>query len=263
MSDHDALLAAVLADPAEDTARLVYADWLTENGEADRGEFIRIEVELAQTPPTTEADERRRKVLLERRTELLKEHRINWFAPFLPHFKDGCLDRGFVGSVEVSAETFLMRAPSWYRTTPLTRLKIANSGVWEHRSEHPNWWLERLFLSHLLGPLGSLELEQVGLTADEIKLLTQCPDLGRLRELTLPWNEIRTEGAQALAAMPQLKHLESLDVAGNGITDAGGRALAQSPYLGNLKELRITRNPFRSKRTWTMLELRFGSALVG
>src|SRR5262245_32906100 len=31
MTTHDALLAAVLAHPADDTARLVYADWLEEN----------------------------------------------------------------------------------------------------------------------------------------------------------------------------------------------------------------------------------------
>jgi len=59
MSDRDALLAAILADPADDTARLVYADWLTENGDGDRGEFIRVDIELKRTPPVTDEDERR------------------------------------------------------------------------------------------------------------------------------------------------------------------------------------------------------------
>ena len=45
MSDRDALLAAILANPAEDTPRLVYADWLQENGEPARGEFVRLVLE--------------------------------------------------------------------------------------------------------------------------------------------------------------------------------------------------------------------------
>lgn len=43
-----ALLAGVLADPADDTARLVYADWLQEQGEQERAEFVRVQVELAR-----------------------------------------------------------------------------------------------------------------------------------------------------------------------------------------------------------------------
>lgn len=42
MSDRDALLRTILADPADDTARLVYADWLEENGEEERGHYIRF-----------------------------------------------------------------------------------------------------------------------------------------------------------------------------------------------------------------------------
>lgn len=47
MTDADALLAAILADPADDTVRLAYADHLDETGEHDRAEFIRVQVELA------------------------------------------------------------------------------------------------------------------------------------------------------------------------------------------------------------------------
>lgn len=47
MTDRDALLAAILAQPKEDTPRLVYADWLEENGQPERAEFIRLQIELA------------------------------------------------------------------------------------------------------------------------------------------------------------------------------------------------------------------------
>lgn len=51
MTDIDALLAAVLRDPADDLPRLAYADCLEErgcSGDADRAEFIRVQIEYAR-----------------------------------------------------------------------------------------------------------------------------------------------------------------------------------------------------------------------
>jgi uncharacterized protein (TIGR02996 family) len=48
MTDRDALLAGVLNDPADETARLVLADYLEENGEPDLGRFIRAAVTAAR-----------------------------------------------------------------------------------------------------------------------------------------------------------------------------------------------------------------------
>jgi uncharacterized protein (TIGR02996 family) len=42
-------LAAVIAAPDDDNPRLIAADWLDERGDV-RGEFIRVQVELARTP---------------------------------------------------------------------------------------------------------------------------------------------------------------------------------------------------------------------
>lgn len=50
MTDREALLAMVCEHPTEDTPRLLFADWCEENGEADRAEFVRVQVELARLP---------------------------------------------------------------------------------------------------------------------------------------------------------------------------------------------------------------------
>jgi uncharacterized protein (TIGR02996 family) len=50
MTDLEALTAAIVAEPDEDTPRLVLADYLEENGQADRAVFVRAQVELARTP---------------------------------------------------------------------------------------------------------------------------------------------------------------------------------------------------------------------
>ena len=259
MSDHDALLAAILADPADDTARLVYADWLAENGDPDRGEFIRIEIELARTPPADEDDERRRKELFDRRAVLLKQHRAAWLAPFLPHARDSSFDRGFVSALDVPAHAFLEHAPRWFTIAPLHRVRFTTCSALDAGFYHR---VEGLLTSPLLGRLEAIDLHACGLTPADIDRFAECPDLSRLRELVLAWNEIGTEGVIRLAGMPQLKGLESLDLVGNGITDPGGRALAQSPHLAGLNALRVSRNPIR-KKAWALLEARYGPALVG
>lgn len=40
--------------PQDDTPRLIYADWLDENGEPERAAFIRLQIELAKCPPGPE-----------------------------------------------------------------------------------------------------------------------------------------------------------------------------------------------------------------
>jgi uncharacterized protein (TIGR02996 family) len=46
VTERESLIAAVCADPDDDTVRLAYADWCDENGEPERAEFIRVQVEL-------------------------------------------------------------------------------------------------------------------------------------------------------------------------------------------------------------------------
>lgn len=46
MTDGDALLRAILANPADDLVRLVFADWLDEIGQAERAGLIRVQIEL-------------------------------------------------------------------------------------------------------------------------------------------------------------------------------------------------------------------------
>lgn len=51
IADLAGLHAAILANPDDDTVRLVYADCLQEHGEAGRAEFIRVQIELARCDP--------------------------------------------------------------------------------------------------------------------------------------------------------------------------------------------------------------------
>jgi uncharacterized protein (TIGR02996 family) len=79
MSDREAFVAAVAANPADDLPRLVFADWLDENGDPERAEFIRVQCELAK--PAVWQDTDFRDPLLARMRSLLDAHRKRWMAP--------------------------------------------------------------------------------------------------------------------------------------------------------------------------------------
>jgi len=46
MSDRDALMRTICDHPDDDVPRLVFADWLEENGDADHAALIRTQIGL-------------------------------------------------------------------------------------------------------------------------------------------------------------------------------------------------------------------------
>lgn len=54
MNDEASFLAAICAEPGDDTRRLAFADWLDEHDQPDRAEFIRVQIELAKFPESEE-----------------------------------------------------------------------------------------------------------------------------------------------------------------------------------------------------------------
>jgi uncharacterized protein (TIGR02996 family) len=71
--DQAAILAAIRDDPDDDAPRLIFADWLEEHDDP-RGEFIRVQCELARLP----YDDRRRLELTRREEELLQQYKAAW-----------------------------------------------------------------------------------------------------------------------------------------------------------------------------------------
>src|SRR5215471_4120084 len=105
MMDHAAFLQAILHQPDDDLPRLIYADWLEEQGDNIRAEFIRIQCELAKLP---RKDSRRRE-LSAREIDLLAVNGGRW-RDELPELK-GIIwrdfERGFLGIIQVHSLTSL------------------------------------------------------------------------------------------------------------------------------------------------------------
>ena len=74
---HEGFLQRIRMEPDEDVHRLVYADFLDEHGDADRAEFIRLQIRLArgETPPEDMP------ALRHRERRLLLAHELEWTAP--------------------------------------------------------------------------------------------------------------------------------------------------------------------------------------
>src|SRR4051812_28311157 len=70
-SEEEAFLSAMEADPADDTSRLVYADWLEEHGDGLRAEYIRLRLAVR-------AGERGRKRVVARLAEMAGDVDGEW-----------------------------------------------------------------------------------------------------------------------------------------------------------------------------------------
>src|SRR5262245_26563992 len=66
MDTGKAILADIIANPDDDTPRLVYADWLEEHGHETRAEFIRVQLALAKKRLPTGSRPRRDLLQLEK-----------------------------------------------------------------------------------------------------------------------------------------------------------------------------------------------------
>jgi uncharacterized protein (TIGR02996 family) len=84
MTEHQAFLCAISEAPEENGPRLVYADWLEEQGDpllAARAELIRVQLELARPSPWNKS-KRRRAALQIRERQLLAEPPGEWLGPW-------------------------------------------------------------------------------------------------------------------------------------------------------------------------------------
>jgi uncharacterized protein (TIGR02996 family) len=241
-------------NPEDDTPRLIFADWLADHGEPERGEFLRLQCRVAQT---READEQER--LHQHITALLEQHQPTWLAPLEE------IPRGYVnwrrGLLHINIATVPSR-----RTAE--RLAATEAWAWVEGLElnHHDWddAIGVLAKSPLLTGITVLEADEVmfeetgmrGLARspyaanlsrlvfseanigdNSIRALTRSPYLHRLTHLDLENNSITDAGMKALAACPHLSGLRRLDLSNNGITLKGWQALAASPYLSGITRL--------------------------
>jgi uncharacterized protein (TIGR02996 family) len=203
MTDEDALMRAVIADPDDDAPRLIFADWLDENGQCERAEFIRVQIALAEMATN---DERRPEL---RRCErrLLRRWGNRWTQALRPAVFNYIFRRGFVESVVCIADEFLSNGKPLFALAPIRFL-------WLTGAHHCSQQLGQC--PYLNRPI-SLVLNRTWLGDRDIYHLADSPFFGKLIGLSLSHNRITGIGAIRLARSPYLGSLDDLDLSGNPI----------------------------------------------
>jgi uncharacterized protein (TIGR02996 family) len=200
-------LAAINAHLDDDTPRLVFADWLQENGDEPRAEFVRLQCAAARGDTSA----------AKRADALLKGHRTRWLRG-LPKWcidqPGGCVfRRGFVAAMTV-------RGRHWLRS-PFDKPRDAGGQA-----------IRRITA------LEELRIEQVWNTVVESRTLAG------IRSLILP--SAGSALIESLAKSPALPSLTSLAIeakSSDGVSQRSFRQLFATDQLAGLRRFRVESVP--------------------
>lgn len=166
MTEREAFLADIIANPTDDVPRLIFADWLEERGEPERANFIRVQCELAKDekqkcahrwvidlpveinskvyllPANTNCGLCRWCLLKKREEELQVKNVLNWVQKDFPWLvKDWTLTnthwficgekfrRGFVAEATMSCADWLRYGERLSQETPLEKVTLTHLNV--------------------------------------------------------------------------------------------------------------------------------------
>jgi uncharacterized protein (TIGR02996 family) len=259
LSQHEAFLRAIFDAPDDDTPRLVYADFLQENGDEDRAELIRVQCEIRLKKGMGEYFDRLCQ-LAAREWELVarvapggghctgadREHLLSGYDRGFHTYSRASLDGAGLYDVANLRRRIVAECPEWFGATSL--------------SVHANPPLEPERVDALLAvpafarvarlDLGGFRDERDDAESEELVEIIIEP-------------AITTAGVAALAANRAARRLTSLILTNNELDNDAARALVKSPYLDNLKRLDLLEgNRFRGK-VWQQVVERFGEDVLG
>jgi uncharacterized protein (TIGR02996 family) len=237
MNEQADLLRMICHHPDDDAPRLIYADWLEEQGDTEHAEFIRLSVGLAGGSHEEEKrwDAGRKFRNLEKKVmpRLLAElpHLIG--IDWLP-----IIDRGFIARIQVNSTNTLWN--HWLEVFNATPLRFINF------SSLSETCIRSLRDIPVLEQIRSVEVSRFYVDSDGLNQFVRLPQFVGLTNLVLSYCPFGNTGVAHLASSPFLASLKSLDLTSSNITDDGARALLTSPYLSKLERLFIRNNPISS-----------------
>ena len=219
-------LAAICAHLDDDTPRLVFADWLQENGDEVRAEFIRVQCEQERNLQVWDAEQRGKAVA--RASELQKQAGTRWTSTF-PKWADSLLlfGRGFVSCFRTTARRWLKAGARIRRQTPVSMLSLTHLAGLEHQllPSPLVFGLKRLFLQHV--------------ETDGALALADSPALDTLVGLDLYVNRrcvLDPDAAASVFRSPRLANVRTLQLSSSPCGDACALAVAGNPHLRNLTD---------------------------
>jgi uncharacterized protein (TIGR02996 family) len=250
-----ALFAEVCERVDDDAVKLVYADWLEdEGGEPDRARAIRLGVERRRLD-----DLDPRAWVIDAELGPLNDYPPRRWKKGLPRLPGGYWEwsGGLVaGAMYLSPAQLLRREDRIFSAGPITRVGVMVEDPGETEELLACSYLPRirslaiggiarpevvglsaLARSPALAGLHELRLSQCDHQAELLVSMARCPPLPALRSLDLSRNYFQAGGLRALAGAPMLATLHELDLSRSVAGTRGLRELLRSPHLGGLRKL--------------------------
>jgi uncharacterized protein (TIGR02996 family) len=239
MSVHEGLLATVTDQPDEDGPRLVYADFLEDQGDeasTARAEFIRLQIELARLSRS----DPKGPPLRAREKELADRWAWEWAVPLHGHVYEWVFRRGFIDKVSSGLQCSAEEIRSTLRLAPIRHIRDDSQ------------------FTDLRGVVGALPdlarltgLEFWGLYSfcDELmRTILTSPHLANLRRLILysdrngnvVEDEVMVEGLKS-PYRANLRYLGvNIDDCWQGPSETVLRAMTESRYLRRVRKLKLS-----------------------
>lgn len=209
------LLSAVVADPGNLDARLVYADALVSANDP-RGEFIQLDTAL-DGPLSI----RKREALQLQRDAMFQAHAKTWW-PYPVRLR---VTKGFVEAIS-GVPSKLDAAAALFASEPIAEVEVRGlRGVEGVERMLDAAWLPRVRRLSVRG-----KIEDAGFEA-----LVTSPAVAQLEALNVTGNRIGPQGLAALQG--RLPKLRSLVLSSNKLDDAGLTGLLQYKHLRALEML--------------------------
>jgi uncharacterized protein (TIGR02996 family) len=247
VTDHDALLHAIVENPDDDTVRLVFADWLDEHADTFptpaqarlRAAFIRDDIWAAQLDEFDPI--RLRWELIEKPRSEAGSLALGW-RPWLPagatFDRSPLYRRGFAWSLTFDRRDGPLPTPP-IESVPLQRIRYHSCCREGVEQLHNSTWRARLteleFVQGYSGPF-------------DRRRFFSLDGLDRLARLGFHENALTVAAARSLVAAPLFRHLTALTVSGAPIGGAiVGELLRAEP--DRLRELHLS----NCRVPWTLV----------
>lgn len=274
VTDREALFRAILANPDDDTLRLIYADSLEEANDTQRAAFIRMQVELAHVPDYDPSAIRFRFIDREKVFGV-------WLAEDLPTLAEGLswsqepYRRGLPAAIQAQdAATFVRYADELFSLVPIESLELSVARLTEVQGFVLSPWrdqLTHLSVRHGLGGhtarglLGSTRYQRLkvlhiggGLTTggtassvvrsqvfQQLTALSYRDDMRNTGQGVFEGGD--TKFVNELIQLTQPPKLQKLDLSENRLTEEPVIQLLAAPILATVEDLDLSDNNLGSQ----------------
>jgi uncharacterized protein (TIGR02996 family) len=213
-------MAAIIANPDEDTPRLALADWLQEHGDKHdqaRAEFIRLQIRAAAL-----TDAKARRAVEASANNLERKHRTAWLKP--------------LSAIDDQMDTAGAYGPF---TRGLLTRAIYTTSEFLHKKQHPL----------LPGALAAVGVEALILFGTSKRIADLAASEAVRSVSTLAYAGADDRALALFGKSPHFAHLSSILLDEVTVTDSGLRAFAETTDLARLRAFGLSVNRPRQRYT--------------